>query len=148
MIIGAHSIVYSKDPEADRSFFKEVLELPSVDVGEGWLIFGLPPAEVAVHPSEENDVHELYLMCDDVRAFVAQMEKKRIACAPVQSMGWGLLTSLTLPGGGKLGVYQPRHARPKAMRAARPAKRGGRRESARSAAGKRARVSRKRGGKR
>jgi hypothetical protein len=117
MIIGAHSIIYSANPEADRGFLRDVLELPSVDVGEGWLIFGLPPAEVAVHPSDENDVHEFYLMCDDVEAFVAAMKKRGIACGAVQNQGWGLLTQVTLPGGGKLGVYQPRHARPKTMRA-------------------------------
>jgi hypothetical protein len=102
-----------------------VLELPNVDVGEGWLIFGLPPAEVAVHPSHENDVHEFYLMCDDVKAFIATMRKRKIACGPVQNQGWGLLTHVKLPGGGKLGVYQPRHARPKGMsvkKAAKPAR--------------------------
>ena len=114
MIVGAHSIIYSASPDADRAFLRDVLELPSVDVGGGWLIFGLPPAEVAVHPSDENDVHEFYLMCDDVEAFVAEMKKRGIACGPVQDPGWGLLTRVTLPGGGKLGVYQPRHARPKA----------------------------------
>ncbi len=117
MIVGAHSIIYSADPEADRGFLRDVLGLPSVDVGEGWLIFGLPPAEVAVHPSDENGVHELFLMCDDVKAFVAEMKRHRIACGPVQSQGWGLLTNVALPGGGKLGVYQPRHARPQAMSA-------------------------------
>ena len=116
MLIGAHAIVYSKKPEADRAFFRDVLKLAHVDVGEGWLIFGLPPAEVAVHPSEKNDVQELYLMCDDVTAFVAEMKKHKVACAPVQTMGWGSLTRVTLPGGGKLGVYQPRHTRPKAAR--------------------------------
>ena len=99
-------------PEADRAFLRDVLKLPHLDVGEGWLIFGLPPAEVAVHPAEENDVQELYLMCDDVNAFIAEMKKHHIACAPVQNPGWGRLTQVTLPGGGKLGVYQPRHARP------------------------------------
>ncbi|MDQ5857781.1 MAG: extradiol dioxygenase, partial [Acidobacteriota bacterium] len=107
MIIGAHSILYSKNPEADRAFLRDVLDFPSVDVGDGWLIFGLPPSEVAVHPSRKNDVHEFYLMCDDVKAFRTQMKKRGVACAPVQSMGWGLLTQLTLPGGGKLGVYEP-----------------------------------------
>jgi hypothetical protein len=122
MIVGAHSIIYSKQPEADRAFFRDALGLPSVDVGEGWLIFGLPPAEVAVHPSSENDVHELYLMCDDVTGFIGAMKKRDIACGPVLDRGWGLLTEVRLPGGGKLGVYQPRHARPKAPgKAARPA---------------------------
>jgi hypothetical protein len=114
MITGAHSIIYSKDSEADRNFFRDVLQLTKVDVGQGWLIFGLPPAEVAVHPGE-NDEHEFCLMCDDVNAFVAEMKTKNIACGDVQDMGWGVLTQLTLPGGGKLGVYQPRHARPEAM---------------------------------
>ena len=120
MIIGAHSIVYSKNPEADRVFLRDVLALTSVDVGGGWLIFGLPPSEVAVHPSDRNDVHELYLMCDDVNALVAGMKKRKVPCAAVQDLGWGLLTHVKLPGGGKLGIYQPRHARPKAV-AAKPA---------------------------
>ncbi len=127
MINGAHAIVYSTKAEDDRAFLRDVLRLPSVDVGDGWLIFGLPPSEVAVHPSGENGLHELYLMCDDVEAFVAAMKSHGVACGPVQNQGWGLLTQLTLPGGGKLGVYQPRHARPKPMKAAggraKPAKR-------------------------
>jgi len=115
MIIGAHSIIYSTNAEADRAFLRDVLKLTNVDGGGGWLIFGLPPAEVAVHPSERNDVHEFYFMCDDLDAFIAELKKHHIACDPVQDQGYGLLTQLTLPGGGKLGVYQPRHARPKAM---------------------------------
>jgi predicted enzyme related to lactoylglutathione lyase len=122
MIIGAHSIIYSKDPDADRKFLRDVLGLTHVDVGGGWLIFGLPPAEVAVHPSDENDVHEFYLMCDDVEAFIAEMKKNKMLCGPVHNQGWGLLTQLVLPGGGKLGVYQPRHARPKPMAAPKAAK--------------------------
>jgi hypothetical protein len=122
MIIGAHSIIYSTNPDADRAFLRDVLELTNVDVGEGWLIFGLPPAEVAVHPSSENDVHEFYLMCDDVEALIGEMKKRGVACGPVQNQGWGLLTQVALPGGGKLGIYQPRHARPKAMSARRGAK--------------------------
>lgn len=117
MIIGAHSIIYSKDPDADRALLRDVLGLPHVDVGDGWLIFGLPPAEVAVHPSDENDVHEFYLMTDDVEALRADLKGRGIACAPVQSLGWGLLTQIPLPGGGKIGVYQPRHARPRPMTA-------------------------------
>jgi hypothetical protein len=113
MLIGAHSIIYSTNAEADRAFLRDVLALPSVDVGHGWLIFGLPPTELAVHPSDKNDVHEFYLMTDDVDALVAEMKARNIACSPVQNQGWGLLTQLTLPGGGRLGVYQPRHARPK-----------------------------------
>ena len=127
MIIGAHSIIYSKEPDADRAFLRDVLRLPSVDVGGGWLIFGLPPAEVAVHPADANDVHEFYLMCDDVEALIAEMKRRGIACGPVHDQGWGLLTQVTLPGGGKLGVYQPRHARPKTMGArTTPRKAGGR----------------------
>jgi hypothetical protein len=137
MIVGAHTIIYSADAEADRAFLRDVLRLPSVDVGEGWLIFGLPPAEVAMHPGDENDVHELFLMCDDVEAFVRQMKKRGVACGPVQNQGWGLLTNLTLPGGGKLGVYQPRHARPRTMsagmRTKKHAKRAAKKPAARSA---------------
>jgi hypothetical protein len=112
MITGAHSIIYSRDPEADRAFLRDILKLGYVDVGHGWLIFGLPPAEVAVHPSDKNDVHEFYLMCEDIQAFVAKMTEHGIQSLPVQDQGWGLLTRLTLPGGGTLGVYQPRHERP------------------------------------
>jgi hypothetical protein len=83
-----------------------------VDVGQGWLIFGLPPAEVAVHPAEKNDVQEFYLMCADVEAFVGALAERGVACGPVRDMGWGLLTQVSLPGGGKLGVYQACHARP------------------------------------
>jgi hypothetical protein len=117
MIIGAHSIIYSTNPDADRAFLRDVLKLTNVDVGGGWLIFGLPPAEVAVHPSDENDVHEFYLMCDDVQSLTAEMQKHDIVCSPVHEQDWGLLTQVTLPGGGKLGIYQPRHARPKSMSA-------------------------------
>jgi hypothetical protein len=111
MITGAHSIIYSKDADADRAFLREVLRLPHADAGGGWLIFGLPPAELAVHPAE-HPRQELYLMCDDVAAFVRDMTARNIVCAPVTDQRWGLLTELTLPGGGRLGVYQPRHARP------------------------------------
>ena len=112
MIIGAHTIIYSENPEADRAFFRDVLRLPNVDAGDGWLIFGVPPAEVAVHPARENDVHEFFLMCDDIAAFTTQMEALEVVCSPVRDQGWGLLTYITLPGGGSLGVYQPRHPRP------------------------------------
>ena len=112
MLTGAHAIIYSAAAEADRAFFRDVLKLENVDVGGGWLIFALPPAEVAVHPAQHNDRHELYLMCADVAAFVAEMKKRGIACSAVKDEGWGLLTQLTLPGGGKIGVYQPRHPRP------------------------------------
>jgi hypothetical protein len=114
MIVGAHSIIYSTNPDADRAFLRDVLQLTSVDVGGGWLIFGLPPAEVAVHPSSKNDVHEFYLMCDDVKALTAEMKQRGIASDEIQNQGWGLLTHVSLPGGGKLGIYEPRHARPPA----------------------------------
>jgi hypothetical protein len=133
MITGAHSIIYSKDPEADRAFLRDVLGLPHVDVGDGWLIFGLPPSEVAVHPSRKNDIHEFYLLCDDAKAFVAQMKKRGVKTAKLDNRGYGLMTSVTLPGGGTLGVYQPRHARPPAPKSvkARPAARQKRRQARR-----------------
>jgi catechol 2,3-dioxygenase-like lactoylglutathione lyase family enzyme len=109
MINGAHVIIYSKDAEADRSFFKDVLGLDSVDAGGGWLIFALPPAEVACHPGDENDQHELYLMCQDLKATTAALAAKGITCGEVQEPPWGSLTSITLPGGGQLGLYQPKH---------------------------------------
>ena len=125
MIIGAHSVIYSKKPDADRAFLRDSLKLPNVDVGGGWLIFGLPPAEVAVHPSGKNDVHEFYLMCDDIGALIAAMEKCGIRCGPAQNLGWGILTHVALPGGGKLGIYQPRHARPEAVKVTHAAKSAG-----------------------
>jgi hypothetical protein len=121
MITGAHSIIYSASPVADRVFLRDVLGLPHVDVGEGWLIFGLPPSEIAVHPSEENDVHELYFLCEDVQAFIEKMNEHGISCGEVRNAGWGLLTQVTLPGGGKVGVYEPRHARPKSPSARKKA---------------------------
>jgi hypothetical protein len=112
MINGAHVIILSKQPEADRAFFRDLLGLPHVDVGGGWLIFALPPAEVAVHPSERESVPEFYLMCEDVGVLVKTLRERGIACGPIEDQGWGLLTSITLPGGGTLGAYEPRHARP------------------------------------
>ncbi len=112
MISGIHTIIYSKNAEADKAFFRDVLKLTNVDVGHGWLIFRLPPSELAVHPSTDSEHHEIYLMCDDINEFVQQMTKHKIACSQVQDQGWGLLVELTLPGGGKIGVYEPRHARP------------------------------------
>ncbi len=123
MISGAHSIIYSTNAEADRAFLRDVLHLSGVDAGDGWLIFGLPPSELAVHPAGENDVHEFYLITDDVNAFVAALETRGTPCSVIQDRGWGLLTHLTLPGGGKLGVYEPRHARPTASAPARKARR-------------------------
>jgi hypothetical protein len=109
MISGAHMIIYSKDAEADRVFFRDVLKFASVDAGRGWLIFALPPSEAAVHPAEENGRHEIYLMCDNIAATVAELKHHQIGCDEPKDQGWGVLTHLTLPGGGKLGLYQPRH---------------------------------------
>lgn len=112
MIIGAHSIIYSKNADADRAFLRDVLELSFEDAGEGWLIFGLPPAELAIHPFSKNDVHEFFFLCSDIHVFVKAMGDKGISCSPIQSMSWGELTQISLPGGGKLGVYQPHHSHP------------------------------------
>lgn len=115
MITGAHAVIYSIGSQADREFLRDVLGLPHVDAGNGRLIFGLPPAELAVHEGERNGVHEQYLICDDVHAFVGEMAKRQVACSPPQDHGWGILTKVTLPGGGAIGVYQPRHLRPGAQ---------------------------------
>lgn len=110
MINGVHIIVYSRDADADRAFIRDVLGYPHVDAGGGWLVFKTPPAELAVHPAEGAESHELYLMCDDVNATVADLTVKGVEFAkPVSDQGWGLLTSIRLPGGGELGLYQPRH---------------------------------------
>ncbi|MEO8027271.1 MAG: VOC family protein [Bryobacteraceae bacterium] len=109
MITGAHVIVYSKDPEADRTFFSEVLGFPSVDAGRGWLIFEMPPAEAAFHPSEENGRHELYFLCDDVRAEIQSLTAKGVVCSEVREERWGSITMVDLPGGGQVGLYQPKH---------------------------------------
>ena len=115
MINGAHAIIYSADAEADRAFLRDVLQLTNVDVGDGWLVFGLPHSEGAVHPSESNNKHELYFLCEDINSFVAEMRSHGLQCSGVKDEGWGLLTQLTLPGGGNLGIYEPRHPRPKPM---------------------------------
>jgi catechol 2,3-dioxygenase-like lactoylglutathione lyase family enzyme len=109
MISGAHVIVYSKDAEADRAFFRDVLGFRSVDAGHGWLIFALPPGEAAFHPSDENGAHELYFMCDDVKAEMAALAKKGVPCSEVQEQRWGSITKMQLPGGGEIGLYQPKH---------------------------------------
>jgi hypothetical protein len=109
VITGMHAIIYTRDADADRAFFHEVLELGSVDAGGGWLIFAAPPSEVAFHPADTNDRHELYLMCDDITAEVLRLTGRGVSCGPIKDEGWGLLTSIRLPGGGQLGLYQPRH---------------------------------------
>jgi hypothetical protein len=109
MIFGAHVVLYSKDAEADRNFLRDVLGLAHVDAGHGWLIFALPPGEVAVHPAEDNDRHELYLMCDDLASDIAALESKGVQCSEVHQERWGSITRIQLPGGGKVGLYEPRH---------------------------------------
>ena len=112
MITGAHSIIYSKDPEADRAFVKDVLQLKSVDLGEGWLIFGIPSSELAFHPSDSNDVHEFYFVCDSIIEFVGRLREEKVPFKPIEELSWGKLVKLRLPGGGELGVYEPSHLRP------------------------------------
>jgi hypothetical protein len=114
MLIGAHAVIYSTNPDADRAFLRDVIKLTNVDAGGGYVIFGLPPSEVAVHQHDKNDVHEFYLMCADVEARIEELKGHNVVCGPVQDEGWGLLTRVMLPGGGKLGIYQPRHPRPAA----------------------------------
>jgi len=109
MIFGAHVIVYSEDAEADRAFFRDVLGFSSIDAGHGWLIFALPPAEVAVHPAEADGGHELYFICDDLRAQIATLAARNVRCSEVEEARWGSVTKIRLPGGGEVGLYQPKH---------------------------------------
>ncbi|MEO6581496.1 MAG: extradiol dioxygenase [Sphingomicrobium sp.] len=112
MISGAHVMIFTRDEDADRAFLRDVLEIPCIDSGGGWLIFKLPPAELGVHGGESNGVHQLYLMCDDVVAEIARLADKGVTCTEPMDAGWGRATSVPLPGGGKIGMYQARHARP------------------------------------
>ncbi len=112
MITGAHIVLYSANAAADRNFLRDVMGFAHVDAGDGWLIFRLPPAEAAVHPGDVDDRHELMLMTDDVGAEVARLAALGVACGPIVDRGWGRLTSIALPSGGQLGLYQPRHAQP------------------------------------
>ncbi|MGB3442162.1 MAG: VOC family protein [Actinophytocola sp.] len=110
MITGLHTIVYADDAEKARAFFRDVLELPSVDAGDGWLIFRAPPTELAIHPAETTGTNELYLMCDDIEVTIADLTQKGVEfTGPVTDQGWGLLTTLRVPGAGTLGLYEPRH---------------------------------------
>ncbi len=109
MIFGAHVIVYSKDETADRAFFRDVLGFPSVDAGHGWLIFALPPAELAVHPAEDNDRHELFFMCEDLKAEIVALGEKGVQLTDVQEARWGSIVKIRLPGGGEVGLYEPKH---------------------------------------
>jgi catechol 2,3-dioxygenase-like lactoylglutathione lyase family enzyme len=108
-MFGAHVIIYSKNAAADRAFFRDVLGLPSVDAGHDWLIFALPPAELAVHPAEENVGHELYFMCDDLNVEIAALRAKGVSCSDVDEARWGSVTRIQLPGGAEVGLYQPKH---------------------------------------
>lgn len=110
MINAVHMLIYSKDPAADRAFLRDVLGYRHVDDGDGWLIFKLPPAEIGVHPTEGPPVHEMHFMCDDIEATVAELRGKGVeVTGPVTDAGYGLVTGIRLPGGGEVGLYQPRH---------------------------------------
>jgi catechol 2,3-dioxygenase-like lactoylglutathione lyase family enzyme len=110
MIFGAHVVLYSKDSDADRAFFRDILGLKSVDAGHGWLIFALPPAEAAFHPSDENGLHELFFMCDDLKAEMAALAQKGVAFSEIQEARWGSIVRMKLPGGSDISLYQPKHA--------------------------------------
>jgi catechol 2,3-dioxygenase-like lactoylglutathione lyase family enzyme len=113
VITGVHMIIFTRDAEADRAFFRDVLGLPSVDAGAGWLIFALPPAELAAHPTDEDSHHELYVMCDDVGETVEELRGKGVEFTrEISDEGFGLMTALRLPGGGELSLYEPRHPTP------------------------------------
>ena len=114
MITGAHAIVFTSDAEATRGLFRDVLGFPSVDAGGGWLIFALPPAEVAAHPADGDERQELYLMCDDIAATAEELRAKGVELSrPISDVGWGLVTAIRMPGGGELGLYEPRHPTPR-----------------------------------
>jgi len=113
MITGVHAIVFSADAEKTRRFFADVLNLPSADAGGGWLVFALPPAELAVHPADGSSRHELYLMCDDIHATLSELRGKGVEVArDITDQGWGLLAAIRLPDGTEFGIYQPRHPSP------------------------------------
>lgn len=112
MIIGAHFMLQSTNDKADMAFLTDVLRLQSINAGGGYMIYGIPPAEMSIHGSDRNDGHQLYLMCDDIAAFTGEMTRHHVAFSTPVRQSWGTATEITLPGGGKLGVYQPRHERP------------------------------------
>jgi catechol 2,3-dioxygenase-like lactoylglutathione lyase family enzyme len=120
MLIGSHVLLYSENPEADRTFFRDILGLRSVDAGRGWLIFALPPAEAAIHPTDADDRQQLhagrhllgavlYLMCDDLNSYVEFLQTNNVACSPLKIAPWGTKTTIKLPSGGEIGLYQPTH---------------------------------------
>jgi len=108
-MFGSHVVVYTSDADADRAFFRDVLGFPSVDAGHGWLIFALPPAEIAMHPAEASGAFEFYLTCDDLEAEMRDLRAKGVVCSEVEEARWGSITKITLPGGGEIGLYQPKH---------------------------------------
>jgi hypothetical protein len=108
VVFAAHLVLYSNDADGDRSFLAEVLGFDSVDAGGGWLIFALPPAEVAIHPADTPGA-ELYLMCDDLASEMRRLADRGVVCSDVEEARWGSVTKISLPGGGHLGIYQPRH---------------------------------------
>lgn len=112
MISGAHVMIFTRDEEADRAFLRDVLEIPCIDAGGGWLIYKLPPTEMGVHGGENNDVHQLYFMCDDLDAEMGRLSGKGAECTEPFRASWGRATSIPLPGGGKIGLYEATHARP------------------------------------
>lgn len=109
MLTGAHVVIYSKDAEADRAFFKDILGFRSVDAGHGWLIFGLPAAEVAFHPHDQNNMHEMYFMCDNLKTQIVALQKQGVRFGEVAKEQWGTRTRISLPGGGEIGLYEPKH---------------------------------------
>jgi hypothetical protein len=109
MLTGAHIVIYSKDPEADRAFVQQALHLPSVDAGHGWLIFALPAAELAFHGHTENDKHEMYFTCSNLKSYLASLQGKGIPYGEITEERWGTRTTIPLPGGGKIGLYEPKH---------------------------------------
>jgi hypothetical protein len=119
MIIGTHFLLFSKDSEADRTFFRDILEFPCIDAGEGWLIFSMSPAEAGIHPAEGHSTPDeaahpmlgafLYLMCDDLKATMTSLKSKNVGCTEPQTAPWGVTTTILLPSGGTIGLYQPRH---------------------------------------
>ncbi len=110
MIIGTHTILYSNNADKDRAFFRDILAFDSVDAGHGWLIFALPPGEVAVHPAEGEQSHELYLMCDDIQQTIKELTSKGVECSEIHEARWGSVTMITLPGESEMGIYQPKHS--------------------------------------
>lgn len=112
MISGTHVMIFTRDEDADRAFLRDVIGLPCIDSGGGWLIFKLPPAELGVHGGERNDVHELYLICDNLDEEMSRLADQGVECGEVMTASWGRASSIPLPGGGKLGIYEAHHARP------------------------------------